>query len=267
MFQSTNPALKHDEVWDSGISASDENAASIQGVVNKTSMLAMIAAVGGMFGIWLVTNQPTLAMPLGILGFILSLVAYFVIIFKPMRAKYFAWVYALIQGAFLGSITFALDNILINMGYAAAGGLALQAFAITISVLISMLALYYFNILKPTKMFTTVICVLTLGIFVTYFISFIMSLFGAQMPFLTLASAFEGGQTAMIGLGLNLFILAVASLWLIIDFGMVEQHVKSGEPKQMEWFCGFILIVSLVWIYLEALKLCFRLAIILGNRR
>ena len=87
------------------------------------------------------------------------------------------------------------------------------------------------------------------------------------MPFLTLASAFEGGQTAMIGLGLNLFILAVASLWLIIDFGMVEQHVKSGEPKQMEWFCGFILIVSLIWIYLEAVKLCFRLAIILGNRR
>ncbi len=267
MFQSTNPALKHDEVWNTGLSAADDNTASIQGVVNKTSMLAMLAAIGGMFGIWLVTNQPALAMPLGILGFIASLVAYFVIIFKPMRAKYFAWVYALVQGAFLGAITYWLDNLLISMGYAAAGGLALQAFAITISVLISMLALYYFKILKPTKMFTTVICVLTLGIFVTYLVSLIMGFFGAQMPFISPLSALEGGQTAMIGLGLNLFILAVASLWLIIDFGMVEKHVKAGEPKQMEWFCGFILIVSLIWIYLEAVKLCFRLAIILGNRR
>ena len=149
MFQSTNPALRHDEVWHQGISTPKTDTATVQGVVNKTSMLAMVAAIGGMLGIWVITNQPAVAFPLGIVGFIASLIAYFAIIFKPMRAKYLAWIYALVQGAFLGSITYFLDNTLKGMGYEAVGGLALQAFAITISVLIAMLALYYFDILKP----------------------------------------------------------------------------------------------------------------------
>ena len=123
------------------------------------------------------------------------------------------------------------------------------------------------RILQPTKKFKATVCVLTLGIFLTYLVSFVMSMFGAEMPFISLGSAMQGGQTALIGLGINVLILGVASLWLVIDFGLVEQHVKAGAPKQMEWFCGFILMVTLVWIYLEAVKLCFRLAILMGNRR
>jgi len=66
-----------------------------------------------------------------------------------------------------------------------------------------------------------------------------------------------GGQTAWIGIGLNLLILGVASMWLIIDVGMIEKQVQAAAPKQMEVFCAFILIITLVWIYLEAVKLCF----------
>ena len=230
-------------------------------------MLAALAVGGGMGGIWLTQNYPSLSWPLGILGFIAIIVVFFVIMANPLRAKQTAWIYAVVEGAFLGVLTYMLDGVLANMGYEATGGLALQAFVITISVLISMLALYYFKILKPTKKFTAVVSVLTVGIFLTYFISFVMSFFGAEMPFLSLGSAVQGGQTAWIGIGINVLILGVASLWLIIDFGMVEQHVKAGAPKQMEWFCGFILMVTLVWIYLEAVKLCFRLAIMFGNRR
>jgi len=75
-----------------------------------------------------------------------------------------------------------------------------------------------------------------------------------------------GGQTAWIGIGLNLLILGVASLWLIIDVGMIEKQVQAGAPKQMEWFCAFILMVTLVWVYLEALELCFRLVVLFGNQ-
>ena len=186
---------------------------------------------------------------------------------NPLRAKQTAWIYAAIQGGFLGVLTYALDNALVSMGYGAMGGLALQAFVITISVLIAMLALYYFRILQPTKKFTAAVSVLTLGIFITYAVSFVMSLFGEQMPFLSIGSALQGGNTALIGLGINVLILGVASLWLIIDFGIIEKQVQSGAPKQMEWFCAFILMVTLVWIYLEAVKMCFRLAILFGNRR
>ena len=266
MLDTSNPVLKNPDIWDAGLSAEDTDTASIQGVVNKTGMLTVICVIGGMLGIWITQNQPALAWPLGIGGVIATLAVYFMIYRNPMRAKQTAWIYAIVQGAFLGVLTNALDGTLESMGYAAVGGLALQAFVITISVLFSMLALYYFRILQPTKKFTAAVQVLTLGIFVTYMISFVMSMFGTQMPFLSLGSAFEGGSAPLIGIGLNLLILGVASLWLIIDFGMVEQQVKSGAPKQMEWFCGFILMVTLVWIYLEAVKLCFRLAIMFGKR-
>jgi uncharacterized YccA/Bax inhibitor family protein len=267
MLETSNPALKNHEAWREGVgSCSDIETASISGVVNKTSMLTSVAVGGGMFGIWISKNKPELAWPLVIVGFIATIVIYFMIMRNPSRARGTAWIYAAIQGAFLGVITYALDNVLANMGYSAIGGLALQAFVITISVLISMLALYYFRILQPTKKFVAAISVLTLGIFITYMISFVMSLFGAQMPFLSLGSAIEGGNAALIGIGLNVLILGVASLWLIIDFGMIEKQVKSGAPKQMEWFCAFILMVTLVWIYLEAVKLCFRLAVLFGNR-
>ena len=267
LLESTNPALKNHEAWREGVaSCTNVETATISGVVNKTGMLTSVAVAGGMFGIWMTQNQPGLAWPLGIAGFIATIVVYIMIIKNPARAKYTAWIYAAIQGAFLGVLTHALDGTLANMGYSAIGGLALQAFVITLSVLISMLALYYFRILKPTKKFTATVSVLTLGIFITYMISFGMSFFGTQMPFLSLGSAMEGGNAALIGIGLNVLILGVASLWLIIDFGMIEKQVQSGAPKQMEWFCAFILMVTLVWIYLEAVKLCFRLAVLFGNR-
>ncbi len=266
ILETSNPALKNHEVWRDAVVTGSVETATISGTVNKTGMLTSVAVAGGMFGIWLTQNQPGLAWPLGIAGFIATIVVYFMIMRNPLRAKQTAWIYAVIQGAFLGVITHALDSTLVNMGYAAMGGLALQAFVITISVLISMLALYYFRILQPTKKFTATVSVLTLGIFITYMISFVMSLFGEQMPFLSIGSAFEGGNTALIGIGINVLILGVASLWLIIDFGMIEKQVQSGAPKRMEWFCAFILMVTLVWIYLEAVKLCFRLAILFGNR-
>ena len=268
MLESTNPALRNHEAWRDGIRSCDTvDTATIAGVVNKTGMLTSVAVAGGMFGIWLTQNQPGLAWPLGIAGFVATIVVYFMIMRNPLRAKQTAWIYAAIQGGFLGVLTYALDNALVSMGYGAMGGLALQAFVITISVLIAMLALYYFRILQPTKKFTAAVSVLTLGIFITYAVSFVMSLFGEQMPFLSIGSALQGGNTALIGLGINVLILGVASLWLIIDFGIIEKQVQSGAPKQMEWFCAFILMVTLVWIYLEAVKMCFRLAIMFGNRR
>ena len=267
LLETSNPALRNHEAWNEALQAGGTQTASIGGVVNKTGMLTCVAVGGGMFGIWLTQNYPGLALPLGIVGFIATFVVYFIIMRNPARAKYTVWMYAVIQGAFLGVITHALDAMLVNMGYAVLGGLALQAFVVTVSVLISMLALYYFRILKPTKKFVATISVLTLAIFVTYMIALVMSFFGVQMPFLSIGSALEGGNTALIGLGINVLILGVASLWLIIDFGTIEQQIQSGAPKQMEWFCGFILMVTLVWIYLEAVKLCFRLAILFGNRR
>jgi uncharacterized YccA/Bax inhibitor family protein len=116
-------------------------------------------------------------------------------------------------------------------------------------------------------MFVSMVKVATAGVMLAYLISFVLSLLGlGGLPFLNLGSALQGGTPALIGLGLNVAILGLASLWLIIDFKQVEENVASGAPKYMEWYCAYALLLTLAWIYYEAVKLAFRLAIIFGNR-
>jgi uncharacterized YccA/Bax inhibitor family protein len=268
MLQSTNPALRNDNLFNDvyGRLAGQESTITLQGVVNKTGVLVLLAVGAGAGGYALAGAMPSAVWISAITAFIVSLGVYFVIAGKPALSPYVAPVYAIVEGVFLGALTAALDATLAKMGYAAAGGLALQAFVITISILIAMLALYSFRILRPSQTFVSVIKVLTVGIMITYLLSFILSFFGQALPFVSLSSAFAAGKAGWIGLGVNVFILGVASLWLIIDFKMIEDRVAEGGPKYMEWYCGFALLVTLAWIYFEAVKIAFRLAVLFGNR-
>jgi uncharacterized YccA/Bax inhibitor family protein len=269
MLQSSNPALRNENVFNEvyGSFAERADTITLQGVVNKTGLLVLIAVAAGAGGYSLVGAMPSIVWISCIAAFIVALGVYFVIHGKPSLAPFVAPVYAVVEGVFLGALTGALDGVLAQMGYAAAGGLALQAFVITISILVAMLALYSVRILRPTQTFVSVIKVATVGIMITYGLSFVLYLFfGATLPFVSLSSAFAGGTAGLIGLGINVFILGVASMWLIIDFGLVEQRLAEGGPKYMEWYCGFALLVTLAWIYFEAVKLAFRLAILFGGR-
>jgi uncharacterized YccA/Bax inhibitor family protein len=268
MWQSSNPALQNDNVFNElyGRFTGRADTITLQGVVNKTGLLVLIAVAAGTGGYALAGTMPSVVWLSCIAAFIVSLGVYFVIAGKPALAPVLAPLYAVVEGVFLGALTAALDGMLAQMGYAAAGGLALQAFLITISILIAMLALYSFRILRPTQTFVSVIKVATAGIMITYVLSFVLSFFGIALPFVSLGSALAAGKAGWIGLGINVFILGVASMWLIIDFKLVEDRVSEGGPKHMEWYCGFALLVTLAWIYFEAVKLAFRLAILLGAR-
>ena len=268
MLQSSNPALQNEQAFAELRSTFGERSdvATVQGVVNKTGLLLVLAVTGGAGGYKLVATMPSIMWISAIAGLVICLGMYFVIARKPALAKVVAPIYAVVQGGFLGALTGALDRTLAQMGYSVAGGLALQAFIITISILLAMLGLYSFRILRPTRRFVSVVSVFTVGIMLTYFISFIVSFFGVSLPFISLSSAFQGGTAGLIGIGINVLILGVASMWLIIDFGMIEEQVNARGPKSMEWFLGFALLVSLAWIYMEAVKLVFRLAILFGNR-
>ena len=136
--------------------------------MNKSGLLVLIAVAAGAGGYALVGAMPSILWISCIAAFIVSLGVYFVIHGKPSLAPVLAPLYAIVEGAFLGALTAALDCVLAQMGYAATGGLALQAFVITISILIAMLALYSFRILRPSKTFVSVIKVLTAGIMITY---------------------------------------------------------------------------------------------------
>jgi uncharacterized YccA/Bax inhibitor family protein len=272
MWQSSNPALNNDNAFrqlaGSAFGEERTDVATLSGVVNRTSLLISIAVVAGAGGYSLVGQMTTsIGWITAIAAFGISIGVYFVVVGNPERARYLAPVYAIAQGGLLGAVSGVLDRTLEGMGYAVAGGVALQAFVITISILMAMLMLYKLRIIRPTRMFRAVVGVATTGIMITYALSFFMSIFfGAQMPFLSLNSAFAGGTAGLIGLGINVLILGVASMWLIIDFKLVEDRLAQGSSRSIEWYLGFALLVTLAWIYLESVKLVFRLAILFGGR-
>jgi uncharacterized YccA/Bax inhibitor family protein len=268
-FQSTNPVLANDDAFHQyygGEAAEQANVTTLQGVVNKTGILVLIAVICGAGGYAI---APQLGWGVLLISWVISMLVvlglYYKIYGNPKIAAFLAPPYAAIQGAFLGMFTQVIERGLEAGGYAVMGGLAFQAFIITISVMLAMLGLYYLRIIQPTQKLFAVIATLTAGIFLTYLISFVAGIFMGPLPVIHVFGA-EAGTAAWIGLGFNLLVLGVAALWLIFDFALVEEKVKSGAPKYMEWFCGFALIFTLVWIYWEAVKLAARLAILFANR-
>ncbi len=271
-LQSSNPALTNEDTFrkfygDRAGIAERADVATVKGVINKTGFLALLAVGSGGAGYALVTKVPGLLYISGFAAFGLCIGFFFILRGNPAKARIIAPIFAIVEGVFLGAFTNMIDGILARMGYAVAGGVALQAFIITCSILVTMLGLYHARILRPTKLFVSVISVATGGIMLTYMVGMILGIgFGIELPFINLSSAVTGGTAGYIGLGINVLILGVASLGLIIDFGMVEDRVNKGGAKTEEWFLAFALIVSLAWVYFEAVKLVFRLALLFGSR-
>jgi uncharacterized YccA/Bax inhibitor family protein len=172
--------------------------------------------------------------------------------FKPNLAPYLAPAYAIIEGLFLGAI-----SALYEFGFGAGGGysgIVFQAIGLTICVAGSMYALYHFKIISATKKFRAVITVATVGLGIFYLGLYLLTLFmgNSIVPgFLT--------ENTMLGIGFSLFVVALAALNLILDFDNIEKAAQSNQPKYMEWFCGFGLLVTIVWLYLEILRLLAKL--------
>ena len=271
-LQSSNPAfnpevLRGGDWW----SETATQTATVSGVINKTGMFAFTFALAGAGG-WklnemLAITNPGLLWGANIVAFIAVLSTFFFIRGSARAAKWGGFIYSIFQGFLIGGVALALTSMLESRGIQAgiAGGLVLQAFVITVAIMFGMLAVYRAGILKGGKTFAAVLSVATMGVFLTYLISFGLSFFGVQMPFLNLGSAFADPTTAMIGLGLNVAILLLASLWLILDFRTVEDLVRSRAPRDAEWYAAFGLIVTLGWIYLESLKLVFRLSALMNR--
>jgi uncharacterized YccA/Bax inhibitor family protein len=269
-WQSSNPAVSDMATFREAYGTMEKQRseyATMQGIVNKTFALVALTTLAGVGGYSLVGLFPSAMWISAIAAFVVALAMFFVIRGNPERAMYVAPIYAIVEGIFLGALTAALDQMLVGMKVVAVGGLATQAFIITIGVTLGMLGLYYARILKPTKRFQSVVSTLVVGVMIVYLISWPLAMFGIQLPFISIGSAMQGGTPALIGIGINVLILGIAALTLIIDFGQIEAIVNDGrQSKKMEWYGAFALLVTLAWIYMEAVKLAFRLAILLGNR-
>ena len=205
---------------------------TLDGAVNKTGILLSLCFGGAFIG-W---NIPQLMIPAAIIGFILALVTIFR---SPAKAGSTAPLYALSQGIFLGGITMVFE--------AQFPGIAMQALALTFGILATLLVCYKSGLILPTQNFRLMLVSAIGGIMLLYLVNFVMSFFGSTLNFLT--------SNSPMSIGISLIIVGVAALSLVLDFDFIEEGAEKGMPKYMEWYGAFSLMVTLIWLYLEILRL------------
>ncbi len=249
IFKSGNPTLT-EKMFDKSLSmdASLQGTMTVKGAINKFGfmMLMLIAGAAYNWHLFEELKQDTMnvLMMVGIFGGLITAIA---ISFKPNWAPFLAPLYALLEGLFIGGI-----SVIMNAAFAKSyPGLVMQAVGLTFGVAISMFILYNFRIIKATERFKSVIFTATLGIGIFYLLTMVLRLFGVNVNFMY--------DSSMLSIGISLFVVAIAALNLILDFDMIEQGAERGAPKFMEWYGAFGLMVTIVWLYIEMLKLLSKL--------
>ena len=213
-----------------------EGKMTLDGAVNKTAILLSLCFAGAFFG-W---NTPGLIMPAAIIGFILA----FITIFRsPAKAKVTAIPYAFVEGLMLGGITGFAESMY--------PGIAINAVGLTFAIVAAMLFFYKSGIIKPTENFKLMIWSGIVGVFSLYLINFIMMFFGNSIGFIHSNGTF--------GILFSLFVVGLASMTLVLDFDFIEEAADKGLPKYMEWYSAFSLMVTLIWLYMEVLRLLMKL--------
>ena len=174
-------------------------------------------------------------------GCLLGLAVAIFTIFKKQYAPITVPIYALFQGLFLGGISFMYGQMY--------EGIVYNAVLLTVTILLSLLLVYRSGLIKPTENFKLGIFAATGGIALFYIISFVASFFGGGL------AIFDPTNGSMTSILVSLFIVIIASLNLVLDFDFIEEASENGAPKYMEWYGAFGLLVTLVWLYLEILRL------------
>jgi len=244
-FKSGNPSFGKNTYDKVGRAINSSQAMTVNGAIGKTGILLALVALGAITT-WNMFNNITysnLIMPLFWIGLVGGLIISLIITFKKTMAPYLSPVYAILKGLALGGI-----SAILNAYYP---GIAFQAIVLTLIVTTIMLILYRLRVIRATQKFKSIIFIATASIGVFYLISFILSFFGITSP------AFAATP---LGIGISVFVVIIAALNLIIDFDFIEQGAACQAPKYMEWYGAFGLMVTLIWLYIEILRLLAKIA-------
>ena len=240
-LRSGNPALTAD-TFTSIPRMSSENAMTISGTVNKTSLALAILFVAATY-VW--SQGAAGALPTGFIwgGFIGGFVVALVTVFKQTWAPYTTPLYAGLEGLALGGIA-----LIFEQQYP---GIVSQAIFLTFGTLGGLLLAYRSGVIRATENFKLGVVAATGGIGLVYFLSFILGFFGINIPLIHSSGTF--------GILFSLFVVVIAALNLVLDFDFIEEGAERGAPQYMEWYGAFGLLVTLVWLYLEILRLLVKL--------
>lgn len=241
LFKSGNPTLSEKQFKQSVFVGSNETM-TVRGTMNKFGFLMLMVMAGAAFA-WNWFDAGKNITPLLLLGALGGLVVALVIVFKKEWSGFLAPAYAILEGLFVGAIS-AYFNFAFQEKYP---GIIMHAVLITFAVAAAMYLMYTLRIIKVTEKFRSVLLVATAGIALFYLLTWILGFFGIHFAFLTTGSTF--------GIVFSLAVIVIAALNLLLDFDMIEKGSEMGAPKYMEWYGAFGLLVTLVWLYLEILRL------------
>jgi len=247
-MRTANPALNNqtfEQVTTSGQSM------TIEGTVNKTflSLFILVGAAMYTWKMYFATVTPggigdaSAIMPWmiggGIGGFIVAIVT----VFKKTWAPVTTPIYAILEGLLLGGLSAFMESMY--------PGIVLQAVALTFGTLFSLLFAYKARLIRATENFKLGVFAATGGIALIYLVSFVLGMFGTGIPYIH--------ENGIIGIGFSAFVVVIAALNLVLDFDFIENGAERGAPKYMEWYATFGLLVTLVWLYIEILRLLAKL--------
>jgi uncharacterized YccA/Bax inhibitor family protein len=240
MIKSGNPALNKKTF--ENLIASSQGVMTIDGAVNKTAISMGILLLAAYY------TYTNAILDYVIIGFVGGFVVALVTIFKKEWSATTVPIYALLEGLALGGISKIYAD-------AFEPGIVPQAIMLTLGILSALLFAYKTKIIKATENFKLGLFAATAGIGVVYLISFLMSMFGSGgLPVMNPANS------SMLSIGFSLFVVVIASLNLVMDFDFIETGAANGAPKYMEWYGAFGLMVTLIWLYLEILRLLAKLS-------
>jgi uncharacterized YccA/Bax inhibitor family protein len=248
LSKTSNPVLTEKRFGRESIASS--GAMTVNGTINKTALMLLLVVAAAMFTwnkFFGATNPEaasSVVMPWVFVGGIGGFITALVTVFRPKSSGISAPIYAVFEGLLLGGLSAVFESMY--------SGIVVRAVALTLAVFAIMLFVYRSGIIKVNRKFMLGVVAATGGIALVYFVSFIAGMFGANLSFLHGSGAFS--------IGFSLVVVGVAALNLVLDFAFIDRASQSGAPKYMEWYGAFGLMVTLVWLYLEILRLLAKLA-------
>ena len=247
MMRSGNPAL-NDKAFQS-LAFDSSSRMTLQGTVVKSGILLAIVVASASY-VWGLASSGS-ASPgavfatFGLPGMLGGLIVAMITIFKKPWAPFTAPLYALLEGLFLGAFSVYVQSMFPDVP------IVLQAVALTFGTFFALLLAYTSGLIKATENFKLGVVAATGGIFVAYMLSFVLGFFGVEVPLIH--------SSGLMGIGFSVFVIIIAALNLVLDFDFIENGAERGAPKYMEWYGAFGLLVTLVWLYIEFLRLLMKL--------
>jgi len=242
-MRTSNPLL-NDSTFSSSAAIPGEKQMTLQGTVNKTGILLFLTFATAIYTWDMVMTRPETAMTWVIGGAIAGFVLALITSFKPAWSPVTGSLYALAEGLFLGGISAMYERQF--------QGIALQAILLTGGTCLALLAAYSMRLIRATENFKLGIFAATGGIAMVYLVTIVLGFFNIQIPYIH--------DSGLIGIGFSAVVVVIAALNLVLDFDFIENGCTHGAPKYMEWYAAFGLLVTLVWLYIEILRLLSKLA-------